>query len=217
MSEIEIDITAGPVRVLPVLVTAVDVLLLNGPCELAGFSLRDATGDVPAAAEGSVISPAAGATIVTLAGLAAGTYLVNWEVELSGTLAAADANNFQITRPSLAAVGSVNLAVAGVYPQAPLEITVPSGGFISILAIGLATVGAVYSAQLTLTPVATPNTVAELQDGNNPLAELSLGGGVADSRWYGSGGLKVRNRINLHIVSGAVTGAVYARFAKLTG
>lgn len=217
MTEIEIDIAAGPVRVLPVPVTTVDVLLINGPCELAGFSLRDATGDIPLEAENSVTSPAALATIVVTASLPAGTYTVNWTVELGGTLAAGDANNFQLVDVAGGLVASVNPAVAGNYPQAPVEIITTTAGTVKIIAIAAGTAGAIYSAQVSIIPTAAGNTVVELQDGNNPLAECAVPNPGADSRWYGSDGLKVRNRINLHIISGAVTGAVYARFQKNTG
>lgn len=106
--------------------------------------------------EGSVTSPAAGATITSQA-LAAGTYTVSWSVQLSGTLAAADANNFGLYNGATLVATSLNTATAGTYPQPTVTVVIPGGGAtLAIKAIALGTVGAVYTAQLTQTlqPVA---------------------------------------------------------------
>jgi len=215
-AEIDITVVANPVRVLPVLATAVDVVLLTGDGNLNGFSLRDATADIPVDNEGSVTSPAAGATITSLAGVPGGTYQVNWTVELAGTVAAIDSNNFTVSDPAGVVETSINAGAVGVYPQIPFEVTVPSSGTWAVKALAIGTVGAIYSASFSLTPVQVANTLVELQDGNNPLAEISLGALVADSRWYGNQGLKIRNTIKLHVISGAVAGAIYASYNDLT-
>jgi hypothetical protein len=212
MTEIDIDITAGPVRVLPVLATAVDVLLIQGPCQLNGWSLRDATGDLPLETEGSVTTPGALSTICSIANVPAGTYLVNWLVQLAGTPAAADANNFQLVNGATGLVVSANQGAIGEYPQDQVEIVVPATQTVKIVNIAAGTAGAIYTAQLALIPIAAGNSIVELQDGNNPLAEIAVPNPGADKQWFGGAGLHVRNRINLHMVSGAVTGAIYARF-----
>jgi hypothetical protein len=217
VSELEIDVTVGPVRVIPVLATAVDVLLINGPVELAGFSFREAGGEVGGRASGNVTSPGATTAIATLSGFAAGTYLVNWTVGVEGTLGAGDANNMNITLTGVSQIPAIYPGVVGEYPQQQLELTLLATDNISVKSIAAATVGANYSADITIIPVGPIQALAELQDGNNPLAEVSLVAGQGDSRWYGSGGLKVRNRINLHMISGTMAGAVYARFQKNTG
>src|SRR5215471_18419592 len=93
---LDILVVAGPIRGVPFPATAVDVDVIQGPCVLNGWSFRDAAGELALEASGSVTSPAAGVTIATTASLPAGTYVVSWEVQLAGTLAAADANNFQL-------------------------------------------------------------------------------------------------------------------------
>jgi len=215
--EISIDYESEPVRAIPVPATFVDVVLLNGPCELCGWSMRDTTATIPQDNSGSVTSPGANATITSLTGLAAGTYQVTWQVELSGTLAAADANNFALKHNGVIVLQSENLAVAGVYPQVTAEIVVAAGDSISITSIAAGTVGAVYTAQLSLQSGLTITSVAEFQDGNNPLGETSATPGALDTQWFGQRGLHVRNRINFHPVSGLLTGTIYARFTKNTG
>jgi len=214
--DVNIDVTveAGPVRPLPVLPTSVDTTVLTGDGYLYGWSFREASGDLPSENEGSVTSPTAGQTIATITGLAAGTYLAQWQAGLAGTLAAADANNFSLVPSSGPATGSVNLAVAGNYQQEPVEVTVNAGGSVKVTAIALGTVGAVYSAQLTLIPQQATDAVVEVRDGNEPIGESSMGLNGVDTQMFGDPGMRIRNQIVVHVVTGTVTGTVYARFLK---
>jgi hypothetical protein len=139
-------------------------------------------------ATGSVTSPAGGATIAQVP-LGLGTYVVTWTVELSGTLGAADANNFQLfqsgTGSNFVVINSVNLAVAGAYAQLSVNITATAAGnFIKVLTIGAGTAGAVYSGVISVQQVNTqliaPLYIAnEAYDAN---AMPSQGPGVAVCR-----------------------------------
>ena len=209
MAAIEVDITAGSVRTLAVLPTSTDLTLLTSDGYLYGWSLRDVSGDLPAYVQGSVTSPAAGATIATITGLAAGEYVVEVVTELGGTLAAADANNFQLVPSSGPAINLQNQAVAGNYPQEEVTVTVGASGSVTVKAIALATVGAVYSAEISLTPVGNVGFTVELQDGNEPLGESQAGAGGVDHQWFGGTGVRIKNQVKLHLVQGAVTGTVY--------
>lgn len=217
MSDLAIEVTSGPVRVLPVLQTGSDVTLITSDCELVGFSLREASGAGSGEVTGSVTSPGAAAVIASISLLAGVTYSVNWSVELGGTVGAGDANNFQLNASFGQPLTSENAGAVGVYPQIPTTITVGTLGFIRVSSIAAGTVGAVYTANIDITPIAGIAAAVELQDGNNPLAEMSLAANQADSRWYGSGGLHCRSQIKLHVVSGIVAGAVYARYRDYTG
>lgn len=215
MSEpLDITITAGAFRGLPVTPTAVDVTLLNGPAVLRGWSLRDITGEVPFENEGSVTSPAAGAVIASIAGVPAGTYNVNWTVELAGTIAAADSNNFELSSPAGVVLVSVNPAVAGDYPQPSIEVTSATAGTWTVKAVALGTVGAIYSASFSLEPTLNPATVVELQDGNQILGESAMYPNRSDHQILPLPGLHVAQQIKLHVVSGQVTGVVYAEFYR---
>jgi hypothetical protein len=208
----EIDITVGPERVdvIPVLATAVDVALLTGPARLRGWSLRDAGGELTQRKSGSVVAPAALATIVTIGPLAAGTYDVTWQVELTGAAAAADANNFRLTNGSTQTLDSQNAGAAGVYPQIAATITVGAAGSISVIAIGAGTAGVTYTADVALTPHFATSAAVEFQDGNQPLGESVMSAGGSDTQAMPNPGVHVRGQLLLHVIAGTVTGVVYA-------
>lgn len=209
MTEIDIDVHLGGKLPLTVAPTSTDVTILQGGGRLAGWSLRDVNSTAPNAASGSVVAPGAGATIVSLTGLAAGQYTVNWNVGLQGAAAAADANNFQFRSGSGLNVASVNPGVAGDYPQVPIEVTVGAADTMSIVAIGAGTAGVTYSADISISPSAETNTVCELIDGNNVIGEVAFFNNKSSTADFGDSGIVVTNRLILHVVSGTVTGAVY--------
>jgi hypothetical protein len=211
---LDVTVTIGQMRGIPVTPTAVDVVLLNGPAVLRGWSLRDISGETPFENEGSVTSPAAGATIVQITGVPAGTYTVNWEVELAGTLAAADSNNFALSSNAATLANAVCPAVAGVYPQPALEAITVTAGTWAIKAIALGTVGAIYSASFSLEPALNPATVIELQDGNQILGESAMYPNRSDHQTLPLPGLHVAQQIKLHVVAGQVTGVVYAEYER---
>lgn len=99
-------------------------------------------------------NPAAETTMAST-NLTAGTYSVNWEVQLSGTVLAGDANNFGLYNGSNLVATSVNAAQAGSYPQSQATVTIPAGGAaLAIKNIAQGTAGAVYAAYFTLPGVA---------------------------------------------------------------
>lgn len=211
-AEIDINITDGPTLVLPVPVTSVDITLLTGRGRLVGWSLRDATNDAQGETSGSVTSPTAGQTIVTTPALPGGTIQIGWTVSLQGTVAAADANNFEILHNAGVIATSENAGAVGVYPQLPFEVVTVAGDTISIKAVAAGTVGAVYGATVAVQADDTPTAVVELQDGGNSIGESAPSPGGVDTQNFGVDGIKIVNQIKLHIVSGIVTGAVYASY-----
>lgn len=101
--------------------------------------------------DGTVTSPTAGQAIASLSGLPNGSYQLEWTVELSGTLAAGtDNDNFKVVANGADVAQSSNLAVAGTYPQEPVDFTQETGANVSIQAINLATVGAVYQVSVVI-------------------------------------------------------------------
>lgn len=206
---LDVEIVAGQVRAVPVPVTSVDTPILNGPLVLCGWSLREASGDLSREASGSANAPVAGTVIAQLTAIVAGTYKVVWTVGLSGTLSVADANNFALLNNGVQVTASLNLAVTGEYPQVEVTIPVASGTTVSIVAIGNATAASVYAAELSITASTTADMVAEIRDGNQVVACIGLGVGQADTQYFGARGLTPMNTVILHVVSGAVTGAIY--------
>ena len=99
-------------------------------------------------------NPAAGTTIAST-DLAAGTYSVNWAVQLSGTVLAGDENNFGLYNGNDLVATSVNAGEAGSYPQSQAAVTIPAAGAtLAIKNIGPGTAAAVYAAYFTLPGVA---------------------------------------------------------------
>lgn len=214
MTEIDIEITTGKLRALPVVAQSSDTLILNGPCKLCGFSLRDVSGEQTADIQNQVVSPGALVTIATTGALSAGTYDVAWTVELIGAAAAADANNFRLVAGGANVELSQNAGAAGSYAQVTARVTVPVFGTILVQAVAAGTVGVTYSVQFEVIPAAIQLSVAELQDGNNALAEIACVNGGTDRAWYSEEGIEVYNRINFHPLVGSFTGAIYVRFYR---
>lgn len=213
MTVIDVEIDTGSVKALPVSITVTDKTLLTGTAKLCGWSLRDASGDTTTQTEAAVISPGAGAAIVTLSGLAAGTYDITWVVALQGAAAAADANNFQLKNGAAVVEGSVNPGAAGVYPQNGARVNVAANGTITVNAIAAGTVGVTYLAQIEVAITLIPNAVAEIQDGGNILGEIAVPAGESTTEWFDRDGIDVQGQIKLHMISGTMTGVIYAKFA----
>jgi hypothetical protein len=103
---------------------------------------------------GDETSPEAGETITSQT-LTAGVYTVAWAVQLSGTLAAADMNNFVVKVGTSVIAQSLNANVTGTFPQPELTVVIPpAGANVVIDSNGSGTTGAVYAAQLTVTSTA---------------------------------------------------------------
>lgn len=213
---IDVDISVGepPIRSVPIPLTSVDVQPIQGPCTLLGWSIRDALGEGPGSASGSVTSPGATTQIAATASLPPGTYTVSWSVSLAGALGAGDANNFELADSAGNVVASVNSQAAGTYPQAVIQVTTTLAGVFKVSSIAAGTVGAIYSAQLAVTPTLGTASIVEFQDGNQPLGESSLQPGQADTQLMFDNGVHVSGLVNVHIVKGAVVGCLYVQFDK---
>ncbi len=137
----------------------IESIIVTGPTQVA---LPSAT------ASGSLLNPAANATIANISAAAlaaiapAGTlWNVSWLAELQGTIGAGDANNMYLSSPlnTIRQQGEFP-GVVGVYPQEGLVLA-PGAAGINVQANALATVGATYAAEITATPIlsGTPFTL----------------------------------------------------------
>lgn len=207
--DVDVTLQVGPAQAVNVLPTAVDVTPFQGSGTLLGWSLREASTEVPASVSGSVVAPGAGATIATTAALAAGTYNVKWTVELIGAAAAADQNNFELVNGAGVVLVSVNLGAAGDYPQPDTRIVVTAGAAVSVNAVGAGTAGVTYSADLTVLPDELVGMQVELQAGNMPLGEPAADLQESDTKWFGPQGIAIEQFVRVHVVSGTVTGCLY--------
>lgn len=108
---------------------------------------------------GSVTSPGAVATILTVGNgsAPAGLYQVTWTVELEGTVSATDIDNFRLHVNGVGNpfANSLNPGAVGVFPQMPVNEVIGTTG-VSIQTVNAGTVGAIYSAHMSLTPIPNP-------------------------------------------------------------
>ena len=209
MGELDVNVTVGGVQPLTVPLTSTNVTPIQGGGIFAGWSLRDAVADTAASAEGSAVAPAAGATIVTQAGLAAGTYTIKWTVGLQGPAAAADANNFQLFNGAAAIDISINPGAAGEYAQGDVVITVPAAGSVTIKAIGAGTAGVTYSGQISIIPNGLIETIVEITDGQTFLGLASMKDLESDTHWFGPAGPCFEGAVTLTAISGAFKGCIF--------
>jgi hypothetical protein len=106
---------------------------------------------------GTQATPAAGTTITSQA-VGAGTYTVQWSVQIS-TATATLANNFGLYNGATLVATSMNSLAVGTYPQPPVTMVLSAGATIAIKAIASETT-ATYVAQLITTLAQTPGNVA---------------------------------------------------------
>jgi hypothetical protein len=104
---------------------------------------------------GTVTSATALETIVTTAALPAGIYSVSMLTAEGGAPASpADRDNYQLLVNATVISTMITEPAANVANNlGPFNVTVPAAGTISVQAIGIATVGAVYRILLTATKV----------------------------------------------------------------
>ena len=182
-------------------------IIVSGAKRLYGWSIVSGAAQTQEAAN-QVTSPAAGATVVQVTGLPAGDYQVTWTVELSGTLAAADTNNFQLLNGVTVVLASDNQPVAGNYPQPGVVVTVPASGTVSIQAIALGTVGAVYRAQLVLALLAG-GAIGNVLDGGQVAGTISTGQDGVDVQWMGDSGIYIGTSVAVLASVGKLSGCIY--------
>lgn len=217
MSDLEIEVSLGRIRAIPCVAPANGTVLLAGPGELMGWSFRESGAETGLSTEASLVSPGAGATIASIANVPVGVYGISWSVQLIGAAAAADQDNFQLLSGATVLSTSLNAGAAGQYPQTAVQFSLTSQQTIAVKAIAAGTVGVTYAVQLAVTPVTAGQALLELQDGNQPLAEISAGIAGSLSQWYGPEGIRFYNRIQCNPIAGQMTGAVYARFGRARG
>jgi hypothetical protein len=214
MREIEIEIGPVKVRALSWPSQATAGLLLAGPGRLMGWSFRESGAESAFDVESTTLAPGAGVTVAQILNVPAGLYVASWEVQLIGAAAAADQDNFALFDGATQLSTSLNAGAAGQYPQTPVQFTNPASSTIAVKAIGAATAGVTYGAQISLAPVITGQSALELRDGNSVLAEISAATAGELTAWLGPQGIDFYNGISGVVVSGSMIGAVYAAFHR---
>jgi hypothetical protein len=145
-----------------------------------GFTVSAGDG-LGASVEGSVTSPGANSNIASFGinQVIPGSYTVQWTVELDGTPGAGDVDNFRLRYNAINILTSVNDGAIGRYPQNTVQLTAianPAGALL-VQSIAAGTAGAVYSAQMTVTPagLALPFKLPDWES-QQPLYAIAVGG-----------------------------------------
>lgn len=211
MTEIDVAVSLGGAKAVPVLDTTTGGRIASGKCALAGWSLRTTSVQASLQVQGNVAAPAAGTVIATLA-LPAGEWVINWTVSVEGTVAVAEDNNFVLQQGVTNLITSINAnVVAQPYPQPQITVSIAAGGQnVVVRNIGAGTAASVYTADITASPVGAP-AIAEIFSGSNPVAEIALPVGAVDTHWFGSGGIEMPADVTLNVIGGSMRGAVYVR------
>lgn len=185
--------------------------VLAGHGILVGYSWENSgSADNSITAEGTATGPVAGATIAQVV-LPQGTWLISWTVGFgSGAVAAADANNMQLTGLTGGSLVAVVPAVANTeVPQPGVEFT--GAATIAVKAIALATATAVYEAQIVATPVT--GGFVRIYDGA-PQAGLQvatsyLPGPGFDTQSLPDKGIELKRGLYVAATSASITGTVW--------
>jgi len=194
---------------VPVTAAGASAPLISAPCRLKGWSLTS-LGGKSTEADGTQNAPAANTVIANTAVVPAGDYSVAWTVELEGTVAAGtDNDNFQLRINSATAATSLNLAVAGEYPQASLTATVTPSGTVAVRNNLAGSVGSIYRAVIVLTP-ADPAAVT-LLDGQQTIGQSSIPYGFSDTEFLDEEGIYVSTSIVMSVQFGSVNGCIYVK------
>lgn len=174
---------------------------------LMGWSFNDGVAGDSISMHGSVAAPAAGGTIVSMA-LPNGLYTVEWVLELSGTVAAADADNVSAQIASTRIAQSANQGAVGQYPQPNAQGEVTGGPLtLAFKAIGAATAGSTYDIDAVVTAV-NPST-ATIQDGSGAIAFSAIPVGGVDNQWWGDSGIAIDTGLSVVATNGIVQGVLW--------
>lgn len=214
MTYVDVDVETGRVLAYDIAAMSSGNAVVSGPARLMGWSVRDAGLENNQENFGSVVAPAAGATIAQLPAIQQADYNISWQVQLLGAAAAADQNNFGLYAGGALLITSQNAGAAGVYPQTPIAFYDEFGQALAIKAIGAGTAGVTYTAQLAITPIGFAGPVLQLQDGNQELAEVYSPIFGGDTRWFGPSGICVMNQIKATVNVGKLAGAIYVKLDR---
>lgn len=214
MPTVNIDVSVGDMRAIPFANVSSAEILLVGPAELEGISLRDANAAVnagtptgasaafTAAAAGSAslgatdslsgfdvsmaaVAAAVGGT-VTVTNVVGGPYVYQFE----GLVGAASLLSVRFATPLLASGGAPTVTISAI----------AGGGAGDINVFGVTNPG-------------LPVTLS-LDDSGQSLTVLTLPAGGSTWQWFGDPGIHVSGELKLTPLAGSVTGLVYARFGR---
>ncbi len=195
-----------PVTVPPTTAPA-SAVVITAPCRLAGWSL---TSSAPAGssleASGTQTAPAAGAVIASVI-VPAGQWTVTWLVGLRGTPAAGEVNNFQLTAGAITET-SLNQGAAGEYAQITVTVTLAALATLTIKNIGIGTAGAIYDAEIVVSPV-TQAATAQINDAGQVIGTVGVLSGLSSTQMLDDCGVFTGSQLSVQALTGTISGVLY--------
>lgn len=174
---------------------------------ITGWSATDGTGTDSLQTSGTVVAPAAGATIASIS-LANGTYTVAWSVELGAGAAAADANNVELFVAATGIAVSVNAGATGTYPQEEAQAFVAFGPLtLAAKAIGAGTAAVPYTVIITITQI--NESLANVKDGGMTIGIIGMASAASQTQWFDEMGPAVETDLSIQTTLGNVQGAIW--------
>ena len=138
---------------------AIDHIIITGPTP----------GTSGAIFEGSAAAPTANSDVLSIAAAAlppVGTYTLSIKLDLDGTVGAVEVNNMKLVFGGTTLVTFAIDGAVGSYPQTPVVLTIPPGNtnLLKVKAVGAATAGSTYTAEISFTPVQGYPVIVQLGD-----------------------------------------------------
>lgn len=174
---------------------------------MLGWSLNDGSVAQGLTVDQSAAAPGAGATVASIS-LGNGEYTVEWTLELTGTIGAADVDNVQVFIGATLVGTSVNTGVVGDTGQEEIPVSVSGGPLtLAFKAIGAGTVGSTYKIEANIIP--SGNSLGTINDGGQPLVYIGVSPGNVQTVYTGSDGIAVDTELKVQATQGTLAGTLW--------
>lgn len=214
MTEIFVEPDWGPVRAIDMASLVPGNRVISGPARLMGWSVRDGSGAVNLADSEQDLPATAGFTLGTVTLTGDGKYDVNWEVGFNPAPLVTDAFNVQLLQNAAVLLTCRCSVAAGQYPQTSLKVTGRKNDVLTIVPIVNGGAGITYFGSISAGISDTSESVVELRDGNQALAEMKSPTAGAASVWLGPQGILIANQITAVNILGALSGSIFVQYYR---
>jgi hypothetical protein len=214
VTELDIDVSVGPVCAITVLGLAGIRKVISGPCRLYGWSFRESFGvpDVPAGGPNAITGNIAAAVGGNVA-IPANSSLTGFDIDLSTVGTAA----MIVTVTNVPGGPYTYILPAG---QARLSVTFPvelppTGGAPNVAwSATAAAVGTIVAYGVTSGAGSGNAAIIEFTSGGNLLAEAEIQPGATHNAWFGPMGIHIPQDVTINVTGSFAQGAIYAAYYR---
>lgn len=214
MTELEIDVSFGPIRPIPVPGFIGANRVMSGRARLHGWGFRE-TGGVPDeppaapdAATAAIVAAAAGNVAIP-----AGASLTGFDINLSTvgtaamTVTVTNVPNGPYTY--ILPAGQTRLTVSF-----PVALPATAGQPTVSWTATAAAVGTIVAYGVTSGGGAGSASIVEITSGGNVIGEAKMDPGGVHNAWFGGGGILIEQDITLHGSGGIPAGVIYVSYYR---